>query len=381
MDHVILLPTSLDAAGVSSVVSAPIRVIQWGTGNTGAHALRFLLESPSFEVVGVWVAREANVGRPAGDLAGLSDAGPKATSDIDALVALDADCVLYMGAEPKGSPKKAGTDGWHGVEAMARLLASGKNVVSTGISGLMNPHGYGDEVYGRLHAAAEAGKSTFFGTGIEPGFMCDALALALSSVSRDVRSIRTQEIISYATYDQPSYHVSQGGIWGAPSDDRYAESFAARVLAAGMGAPVRLLAEALDVDLDDVTAVVEFANAEHDFEVPMGPIAAGTIAGYRFEVLGLVDGSPAIAVEHVTRIHPDVAPSWPNLDPGGFRVLLDGTPSYTVEVVFKEDDPNIAACTGTAARAVNSIPVVCDAPPGVLSFLDLPMISAAGSVG
>jgi hypothetical protein len=331
--------------------------------------------------VGIWVSREQNVGRSAGDLAGRRDDGPRATADIDALVALDADCVSYMAAEPKGSPTRSGTDGWLSVEAMCRLLASGKNVVSTGISGLMNPHGYGEEVYDRLHAAAETGQSTFFGTGIEPGFMCDALALALSSVSRDIRSIRTQEIISYATYDQPSYHVSQGGIWGAPSDDRYAGSFAARVLAAGMGAPVRLLAQALHLDLDEVTAAVEFAHAEHDFEVPMGPIGAGTIAGYRFEVLGLVDGTPAIAVEHVTRIHPEIAPEWPNLDPGGFRVLLDGTPSYTVEVVFEEDDPNIAACTGTAARAVNAIPLVCAAPAGVLSFLDLPMISAAGSVG
>jgi hypothetical protein len=361
-------------------MNAPYRVIQWGTGNTGAHALRFLLESPSFDVVGVWVGREQNAGRTAGDLAGLHGDGPRATADIDALVALDADCVSYMAAEPKGSPKKPGTDGWLSVDAICRLLASGKNVVSTGISGLIHPHGYGDNVYERLHAAAETGKSTFFGTGIEPGFMCDALALALSSVSRDIRSIRTQEIISYATYDQPSYHVSRGGIWGAPTDDRYADSFAARVLAAGMAAPVQLVAQALNVRLDDLTAVVEFALADHDFEVPMGAIAAGSIAGYRFEVLGIVDGTPAVAVEHVTRIHREIAPEWPSLDPGGFRVVLDGTPSYTVEVVFDEDDPNIAACTGTAARVVNAIPVVCSAPAGVLSFLDLPMISAADSI-
>jgi hypothetical protein len=112
----------------------------------------------------------------------------------------------------------------------------------------------------------------------------------------------------------------------------------------------------------------------------MGAIAEGTIAGYRFEVLGMRNGEPAIAVEHVTRIDSDVAPHWPSLDPGGFRVQLSGTPSYTVEVTFDEDDPNVAACTGTAARAVNSIPVVCRAPAGVCSFLDLPMISAAGSV-
>jgi hypothetical protein len=359
----------------------PYRVIQWGTGNTGSHALRFLLEDAAFDVVGVWVGREQNVGRVAGELAGLHRIGPTATADVDALVALDADCVVYMAAEPKGSPAKPGTDGWRSVETICRLLASGKNVVSVGISGLTNPKTFGPEVYDRLRTAADTGGSTFFGTGIEPGFMCDALALSLTGVSRDIRSIRTQEIISYATYDQPSYHVSQGGIWGAPCDSRYADSFGKRVLAAGMGAPVLFLADALGVELDEVTANAEFASADQAFDVPMGPIAPGTIAGYRFEVLGLVNGASVIAVEHVTRIHAEVAPAWPNLDPGGFRVLVDGTPSYSVEVAFEEDDPNIAACTGTAARAVNAIPAVCRAPAGVCSFLDLPMISAVGSVG
>jgi hypothetical protein len=146
-----------------------------------------------------------------------------------------------------------------------------------------------------------------------------------------------------------------------------------------MGGPVELLADALGVKLDEVTAVVDLAAAGEDFDVPMGPIAKGTVAGYRFELLGMIGGRARIAVEHVTRIHPDVAPHWPSLDPGGFRVVVEGTPSFTAEVVFDEDDPTTAGCVSTAARVVNSIPVVCAAPPGVCSFLDLPTITAAGS--
>jgi hypothetical protein len=285
-----------------------------------------------------------------------------------------------MAAEPKGSPAVPGTDGWESVETICRLLASGKNVISTGISGLTNPRTFGEEVYERLVAAAAAGATTFFGTGIEPGFICDALALTLTGVSRDITSIRAQEAISYATYDQPSYHASEGGIWGAPCDSNYAAAFGDRILAAGMGGPVLLLGKALGVELDDVVAVVDFAAADMDFDVPMGTIGRGTVAGYRFEVLGIVSGEPLIALEHVTRIHPDVAPEWLRLDPGGFRVIVEGTPSFTAEVLFDEEDPNIAGCTGTAARAVNAIPVVCAAPSGVCSFLDLPMVTAAGSV-
>jgi 4-hydroxy-tetrahydrodipicolinate reductase len=361
------------------IAAATHRIIQWGTGNTGAHTLRFLLEDPAFDVVGVWVQRERNIGRTAGELAGLAVDGPSATQDVDDLVAMAADCVVYMAAEPTGSPKEPGTDGWESVDTMCRLLASGKNVVATGISGLTNPRAFGNDVHDRLRQAAESGGTTFFGTGIEPGFMCDALALSLSSISRNVRSIRAQESLSYATYDQPNYHVSQGGIWGAPCDPSYGAAFAEHILAAGMGGPVLLLADALGVALDDLTAVVDLAAADEDFEVPMGPIGKGTVAGYRFELLGIVGGEARIAVEHITRIHADVAPHWPSVGSGGFRVIVDGTPSFTAEVIFDEDDPTTAGCVATAARVVNSIPIVCAAPPGVCSFLDLPMISAAGS--
>jgi hypothetical protein len=357
----------------------PYRVIQWGTGNTGAHALRFLLEDPAFDVVGVWANREQNVGRTAGELAGLATGGPNATNDVTDVVAVDADCVVYMAAEPSGSPNDPGTDGWKSVDTICRLLNSGKNVVATGISGLTNPRAFGDGVYDRLRLAAESGGTTFFGTGIEPGYMCDALALSLSSISRDIRSIRAQECLSYATYDQPNYHVSRGGIWGAPCDPIYADGFAEHILAAGMGGPVLLLADALGVTLDDLKAVVDLAAAGEDFEVPMGPIGRGTVAGYRFELLGMVGGAARIAVEHITRIHPDVAPHWPSIGTGGFRVIVEGTPSYTAEVVFDEEDPTTAGCVATAARVVNSIPIVCAAPSGVCSFLDLPMISARGS--
>lgn len=364
---------------------SPIRVVQWGTGNTGSHALRFLLEDPAFEVVGVWVGRTSNVGKSAAELAGMgsdwtSEApGPRATQDIDALLSLGADCAVYMSAEPQGAVATKGTDGWESVGRICRLLEAGTNVVATGISGLIYPHTYGPSVFERLNTAVHTGGTTFFGTGIEPGFMSDALALALTSISRGVRAVRVQEIISYATYDQPAYHVAQGGIWGAPLDPRYAEGFAKRVLAAGMGAPILLLADALELELDDLVSSAEIEATSKDLDLPMGPIAAGTIAGYQFEVAGMKGGTTVLALEHITRLDPAVAPNWPALDPGGFRVIVDGRPSFTTSTIFDEVDAAVAGCMGTAARAVNAIRVVTSAPPGVCSSLDLPTIVAHGS--
>jgi 2,4-diaminopentanoate dehydrogenase len=369
-------------------MTPPLRVVQCGTGNTGSHALRFLLEDPTFDVVGVWVGRTSNVGKTASELAGLGldgvpsrgAPGPRATQDVEELLGLGADCVLYMAAEPQGSVTTPGTDGWESVGRICRFLAAGTNVVGTGISGLIYPPTYGMPVLHRLKSASKAGGTTFFGTGIEPGFMSDALALTLTSISRDVRSVCAQEMISYASYDQPAYHVSQGGIWGAPFDRRYADGFAARVLAAGMGAPILLLADALGLELDDLTSSAEIEAIDSDLDLPMGPIRAGTIAGYRFEVAGMKNGTKVLALEHITRLDPAVAPNWPALDPGGFRVIVDGRPSFTTSVIFDQEDAAVAGCIATAARAVNAIPIVVDAPSGVCSSLDLPAITARGSM-
>lgn len=99
----------------------------------------------------------ANLGRTAGELVGLAPRGPAATNDVEALIAQDADCVIYMPAEPTGRLTKPGSDGWRSVDPICRLLASGKNVVATGVSGLTNPKTYGAEVYERLRTAAESG--------------------------------------------------------------------------------------------------------------------------------------------------------------------------------------------------------------------------------
>jgi 2,4-diaminopentanoate dehydrogenase len=356
-----------------------LRIVQWGAGNTGAKALEFVITDPSLELAALYVSRAENAGRDAGDLIGRRETGIKATADVSDILDVDADCVIYMAAEPSSNPAVEGTEDWQSVDTICRLLASGKNVISTGISGLINPEIFGEEVFDRLSAAASRGNSTFFGTGIEPGFMCDAFSLSLTSVSRNIRSVRTQEILSYASYNQPRYHISNGGMWGAPCDHSLEALFAAGILEAGMGAPVELLAKALSFELDDVVAKVEFAEAPEEFELPMGHIGRGSLAGYRFEVLGMLGDQPAIAIEHITRIHSGAGPDWPSLEPGGFRIALEGTPSYRVEIVVDEPDASIGACTGTAARAVNAIPVVCAAPVGVCSFLDLPLITAVGN--
>ncbi len=91
--------------------------------------------------------------------------------------------------------------------------------------------------------------------------------------------------------------------------------------------------------------------------------------------------SPGIILEHVTRLDDDLAPDWPHaIGHDGYRVIVTGNPSYTLDVQMMGDDgdPNTGGLVGTAARLVNAIPAVCAADAGLLSVLDLPLIPGRG---
>jgi 4-hydroxy-tetrahydrodipicolinate reductase len=154
------------------------------------------------------------------------------------------------------------------------------------------------------------------------------------------------------------------------------------VLSLAWGCVVHVIAAGLGVKLDDVREViVEKVAAPETFQVPSGTVEKGTMAGLRFEIQGIVAGEPRIVVEHVTRLRPDIAPHWPAPPgKGGYRVRIDGSPSINVSLELEGDggDENSGGLIVTAMRLLNSIPAVVAAPPGMLSALDLPLVTGSG---
>ena len=135
------------------------RVIQWATGGVGQAAIQGIAAHPELELVGCWVHSEAKAGRDAGVLAGIGPLGVAATNDVDALLALDADCVVYAPLMPDEA-------------LVCRMLEAGLDVVT--------PLGW---VYPRakdvaaLEKACEVGASTLHGTGIHPGGITERFPL------------------------------------------------------------------------------------------------------------------------------------------------------------------------------------------------------------
>lgn len=351
------------------------RVVQWSTGNVGRHAIAGIDARPDLELVGVWVSSADKVGVDAGVLAGLGrELGVAATSDAEALLALEPDCVVHT----------AWADDrlFEALDDLMRLLRAGVNVVSSSPVFLQYPDGVVPEsMSDPVRQAALDGGVSIWVNGIDPGFANDWLPLALTSISERIDEVRCQEILNYATYDQPSVLFDIMG-FGRPLDD-VPLLLSPGILTTAWGSVVRQIAAGLDVELDGIEEWYERAAAPEAFDVASGRIEAGTAAALHFEVRGVRGGRPVVVVEHVTRLRDDLAPDWPQpTGQGGYRVVLTGEPNYTLDMqmVGGDGDHNTAGLKATAMRLVNAVPAVVDAPAGLLTALDLPLVTGRGLV-
>lgn len=345
------------------------RVVQFSTGNVGRHALKAVIGRPDLELVGVHASNKDKVGRDAADLCGLTEAtGVIATDDIDALIALQPDCVVYT-ALGETRPMEA-------IDEMSKLLAAGINVVGTSMIWLVTPRHADDWLRIPLEQACAAGDSSLYVNGIDPGFSGDtAVHAALSLVTR-AQSITVKEIFDYGNYDDYEYTGTAMG-FGNSRDDDPPMAFLPGVVALMFGGLIRNLAGHLGVKLDQVRDRFEPWYTSERIECTMTTVEPGQLAAVRFAAEGVIAGVPVITVEHTTRLTSAAAPDWeypPEGQIGVHKVIVEGEPRIEMSTHLSHPvlDVTDAGCISTAARVVNAIDWVCSAPSGLISVDDIP---------
>jgi len=345
------------------------RVIQFSTGHVGVHSLRALIGHPDIELVGVHASSPAKVGRDAAELCGLGEpTGVVATDDLDALLALNADCVVYM-SQAETRPHEA-------LRELTAFLEAGTNVVATSLVWLVYPPHADAWLREPLAAACARGGTTMYVNGIDPGFSGDMLPFAALSLTERATKIVCQEICDYGSYDDAEFTGASFGFGTAP--DVVPMLFLPGVTSSIWGGLVHLLADELDVRLDGLRERCERWVTEEPIDCVMMRVEPGQVAAVRFAVEGLVDGEPVIVMEHVNRLTARAAPEWPappDGRPGVHRVVVTGVPGVEINAHVGLDgtDHNIGGVIATAAKAVNAIPAVCAAEPGLVSLRDLPI--------
>jgi len=340
------------------------RVVQWATGNVGRNAIEGVLAHPELELVGALTYDPAKAGRDVGELCGIGPVGIAATADVDEVLAIEADCVVYAPMLPNTAE-------------VLRIVRAGRNVVTP--TGWFFPFRSHDvaELEG---ACREAGVS-IHGTGINPGGITEQLPLLLSGYCRDVRHVRAEEFSDIRSYAS-EFVVREIMLFGKAPEEAAASPMLA-ILGDGFGQSIDMVAEALGWVLDpEKPATIETAVATAPIDTPVGVLDAGTVAAQRLTWRGTVDGRTVMTVRVNWLMGTDhLDPAWDFGSEGErFEVELDAVPPVSASFhgmhpASIDDDldrnPGIIA---TALHCVNSIPAVVRAAPGIRTYLDLPLM-------
>ena len=341
-----------------------MRVIQWATGGVGRAASEAVVRHRELELVGCWVHSAAKDGVDVGTIIGGPELGVAASSDRAAVLALEAEAVVYAPLVPDP-------------EEVAAILRSGKNVVTP--VGWFYPRERDRAVVEAV--ALEAGVS-LHGTGLNPGGITELHPLVFSALSSAVTYVRGEEFSDIRTYDAPDVvrHIMMFG--GTPEEASGGPMLG--LLSGGFKQSVRMCLDVLGFSPDaEIRTSQEVAVATAPIDSPIGTIEPGRVAGQRFCWEAWVGEACVVRVavnwlmgeEHLD-------PPW-TFGPEGerFEVEVQGDPPAFVTIKGWQPEtveegllrnPGIVA---TAVHCVNSIPYVVAAPPGVQTYLDLPLVA------
>ena len=340
------------------------KVYQWSAGGVGRHTAKVAIERNSLELVGMHVFSEGKTSRDVGEILGLDALGITTTNDIEAIKNSDADVVIHTPLPSLIAGEKEGQD----LDDFCELLAAGKNIIT--VVGYMYPKVHGQDVVDRLEQACEAGGSTFHSTGLNPGWMGDLLPLTISSLCEQIDHVHVQEVSCFEHYASPEIMFDSMSFNATPEEHEVKIKRQKKWLDSLFSESVQLVADGLNMGVTEVVSSLETELAAEDLKVAAGTVRAGTVAGQHWRWSGMADGNEVIAHETVWRIHPSVAPHW--ID-GNNWIRFKGRPNVNFELEREfgfMDAGNLA----TGAHAMNAIPYVVDAEPGIKTFLDLPWI-------
>jgi hypothetical protein len=340
-----------------------LRIVQWTSGKVATEAVRAVLARPDMELVGAFAFSPSKVGTDLGELCGLGrQIGVLATDDVEAIIALAPDCVLYMPLHPD-------------VDHLERLLGAGINVATT--AHFMTGRAYGEEARERLEAAAVKGGASLFGSGVNPGY-AQSIAAAATSVSRNVRHVAILESFNIGTWAGDENQDELG--WGRPKGDTgHAEDV--RQATIPFSDACEALARLGALELDSVRCEVDFAHATRDLDITNRDVRAGTVAGIGSRWIGSSGGHDVVEVAVRWTISPDIRPAWDIAM--AYQIDISGEPDVHLKVEVLPDlsstPPEAMAAMGsviTAMPVVNAVPGVVAARPGIIGYQDLPVVTS-----
>lgn len=327
-----------------------VRVVQFGCGPIGCSVTRYAWNRPDIEVVGAIDTDTSLVGRDLGEVAGIGDKlGVSISAEADAVLSQTKPDVVFLTT----------TSSLRAVHAEAReCIEAGANVIST-CEELAYPYSKEPQISADVDKEAKDKGVTVLATGVNPGFVMDAWPLFMTGICQQVNKIKAVRIQDAS----PRRATFQNKIGAGRTLEEFNTLVAAGTLKhIGLPESIAMIAGGLGWELDKITESIEPVVARSRVETDFVVVEPGQAAGVRQVGRGSRARDELITLEFEAYVG---APE--SYD----AVYITGTPN--LEAVIRGGTPGDIA---TAAITVNCVHRVMDAPPGLLTMKDLPIVSA-----
>ncbi|MHB8757847.1 MAG: 2,4-diaminopentanoate dehydrogenase [Bacillota bacterium] len=333
---------------------AEIRVIHWGLGAMGGGMVRLVARKPGLRSVAAVDRDPRKVGRDLGEVAGMDE---------------------RLGVKVSGSLAEATQGAGRGADVVLLSIASftrevypavmeaveaGLHVVTIAEE-MAYPSLREQQLAKKMDDLARKKGVTVLGTGINPGFVLDVLVIVLTGACQEVRKIRAARVNDLSPFGSTVMRTQ--GVGTTPDEFQRGLESGAIVGHIGFPESMTMIAEAIGWRLDRIEQEREPIISKVHRETPHGKVEPGMVAGCRHIARGFLDGREVITLEHPQQILPELE----GVETGDF-IWIEGTPDLNFA-----GKPEIPGGLGTIALAVNSIPAVMDAEPGLVTMADLPV--------
>ena len=328
-----------------------IKVVVLGTGQMGSGIIQLLLQKQGIELVGVYGRRAERSGIDVGEALGLATPlGIHMTHNLPSLLdhtqphlAIQATCSTVAEA----------------MDEITTLLSHRVNVISIAEE-MAYPAYRAPSIAEVIHALAIDHDVTIVGTGINPGFVLDFLVIALTGVCHTINAIAATRINDLSPYG-PSVLRSQG-VGLTPKSFFKGVADGSVVGHIGFPESISMIANAIGWPIDRIEQHRAPIISNVRRETPFVTVKPGLTAGCKHTAVAYMNGAPVIRLIHPQQIHPHLE----QIETGDVIEIV-GEPNLHIA-----SHPEIPGGIGTTALAVNMIPRVISAEPGLKSMADLP---------
>lgn len=331
-----------------------IRVLQWGLGAMGSGMAKLALKKSGLKIVAAVDGYEGYNGKDLGDILGVEKTGVIVTNQPETV--LDKEKVDLVVIATTSWTEKQMPD-------LRKILKAGINCISIAEE-MSTPEAQSPELAKELDELAKANGVSILGTGVNPGYVLDLMVVMLSGGCHDVERIEASRVNDLSPYG-PTVMETQGV---GTSPEAFRAGVEAGTIVGHVGFPesIRMISDAIGLDVDRIEEIREPIVSKVRRETPHVIIEPGMVAGCAHIGIGYRGDKEVIRLIHPQQVHPQLE----GQDTGDY-INIYGTPEVHMAIT-----PEYAGGIATQGIAVNMIPHVFAASPGLKRMIDLPTPAA-----